>query len=125
MRRFLAHTLVLCDSAVDEGDASLVLSELVTNAVEHGETGTVRVALHVGSTSLRIEVVDSSEDEPRLLESAVALAEEGRGLRIVDGVAEDWGWSPADGDQKVVWAVLGAPSPSLVDTFTRSGFERS
>jgi anti-sigma regulatory factor (Ser/Thr protein kinase) len=114
MRRFLAHTLVLCDSTVNEADASLVLSELVTNAVEHGETGTVHVTLLVGPSSLRIEVADSSGNEPRLAERA-PLAHDGRGLRIVDGVAANWGWSFPDVDHKVVWAALG-PSPESIDT---------
>jgi len=38
------------------------------------------------------------------LRNAEALAENGRGLILVDALSERWGYFPAHGGGKVVWA---------------------
>lgn len=69
--------------------AELLVSEVVTNAVEHGTSGgTVEiVALPAG---LRVAVTDRSEGEPAVRHPS---AEEptGRGLSIVDQLSRWWG----------------------------------
>jgi anti-sigma regulatory factor (Ser/Thr protein kinase) len=106
-RRFLAHVLVLCNSRANEADAALVLSELASNALEHGRIRALSVLLRVDGKRLTIAVADESSSEPRLRESA-GPNRSGRGLLIVDRVAMDWGWSfPAD-ERKIVWAALEA-----------------
>ena len=106
MRRFLAHALVLCDSTTHEGEAALVLSELLSNALEYGASAVLSVVLRVEVDRLTIEVADESPNEPRLRDPG--SGRNGRGLRIVDGVADDWGWSFPDDGHKVVWAALDA-----------------
>jgi anti-sigma regulatory factor (Ser/Thr protein kinase) len=89
-------------------DAVLVVSEVVTNAVEHG-AGQVRVRLLRRHASVRIEVQDDSPIPPVLL-ALGRTAERGRGLHIVTRLAARWG-SRRTTAGKVVWAEL----PSGVD----------
>jgi anti-sigma regulatory factor (Ser/Thr protein kinase) len=111
LRRFLAHTLLLCDSAVDEAEAALVLSELTSNALEHGGSDLLAVRVVVAPGRLTIEVSDLTADEPRPMPDS-SKAETGRGLRIVDQLATRWGWDAVDGDGKTVWATLHDPQGS-------------
>lgn len=89
----------------------MVMSELVTNAVEHARTPlTVMVARR--GPGLHLSVADGSDDGPQLRRVARPrpgrpLDERGRGLRIVGSVAATWGWLPGpDEEGKVVWAVI-------------------
>ena len=87
-------------------DAVLVLSELVTNAMIHTDTGCTIEARH-GDDLLRLEVRDQSPQAPvKRLVGASDIG--GRGLHVVDAVAEAWGWEPA-ADGKRVWAIVHAP----------------
>jgi anti-sigma regulatory factor (Ser/Thr protein kinase) len=83
--------------------AELLVSELVTNAVRHAGT-TVEVTALVHDHRLRVEVHDEGEGEPQVERPGTATMG-GRGLMIVESVAEDWGWTE-DGDGKVVWFEL-------------------
>lgn len=91
---------------VDE--ATLIVSELVANAVEH--TGSL-CAMVVNRTegSIRIEVRDEAPDA-RLLHRnpGSVFAERGRGLMIVSALAADWGVD-ADERSKSVWVQLARP----------------
>ena len=84
-------------------DVALVVSELVTNAVVHGE-GDITLDVVVDDDSVHVEVADR---EPHLPDQPHAAldAESGRGLLLVSRVATQWGvrrTSPG----KVVWAHL-------------------
>jgi anti-anti-sigma regulatory factor len=85
------------------GPACLVVSELVSNAVEHAGT-MLTVRLTRRSRYLHIAVRDGSPEEPVPAGSKL-LAERGRGLRLVESLAAHWGWLPSR-DGKVVWATL-------------------
>jgi signal transduction histidine kinase len=83
---------VLGDGA---GDAELVVSELVTNAMAHsdsGKGGTIILKLAVGAERVRVEVTDagSATSRPRLARHALE-DENGRGLEIVRAVSLAWG----------------------------------
>jgi anti-sigma regulatory factor (Ser/Thr protein kinase) len=92
--------------------ARVVVSELVTNALQHGN-GEITLRVVMDGT-LRIEVTDSA------VRSMAELREPdengGRGLHIVDAHALAWGCTP-DGTFKTVWAVLEATGPA--ETATR------
>jgi len=83
-------------------DIVLVVSEVVTNAVQHG-AGVVRLRLLRQHTNVRIEVQDDSPRPPVLLTTPSTTADWGRGLRIVGGLAAHWGTHRA-GSGKLVWA---------------------
>ncbi len=85
--------------------AQLVTSELVTNAVTHtGTAATLAVSREPGGTALRIAVGDGSTRHPAARDAAPdALG--GRGLAIIDALAQSWGVTD-QGEGKVVWAQL-------------------
>lgn len=88
-------------------DAELVVSELVSNAVQHGLAPIV-VSLLRGDAGLTVSVGDSAEP-PYLFGSRPAdpTASRGRGLAIVATVAIAWGIQARHpGPGKNVWARL-------------------
>ncbi|MFF3317997.1 ATP-binding protein [Streptomyces sp. NPDC003035] len=92
-----------------EDAASLVLSELLTNAVRHGRVpGRVIETrfLHTPD-GLRVEVHDASERRP-LMALPDSDACGGWGLPLVDTLSERWGVSERSGPGKFVWAELSA-----------------
>jgi len=100
-RRFAAGRV----AAVDVDEASVVVSELVSNAQRVAPDD--RVLLHVSLVGdlLRIEVVDSASAHPSLPSAAGADAEGGRGLFLVDSLSRRWGTSQHRLG-KCVWAEL-------------------
>jgi anti-sigma regulatory factor (Ser/Thr protein kinase) len=74
-------------------DAELLVSELVTNAVLHGRSG-VTLTVAVAEGVLEVGVTDRSPLLPSRQTSGSGRAwraEGGRGLRMVDQVADEWG----------------------------------
>jgi anti-sigma regulatory factor (Ser/Thr protein kinase) len=96
------------------GDAEMIVSELVTNAVEAStllsERPPVSLRLLLTGKSLVIEVWDHSplDLEPR---EPDADDECGRGLTVVAALSNRWGWERSSDRRKVVWAEL-----ALMDT---------
>ncbi|MBT2445049.1 ATP-binding protein [Streptomyces sp. ISL-36] len=91
-----------------EDAASLVLSELLTNAVRHGRTAPSRVieTRYIPIPGgLRVEVHDASEVRP-LMAIPGDDAHGGWGLPLVDLLSEKWGVSDREGPGKLVWAGL-------------------
>ena len=88
-RAFVAAALRRWDLADLVVDAELLTSELVTNAVLHARSKvTVTVAVAEGTTEIGVADRSLEAPEPRVPEDA---AEGGRGLRLVDQVAQEWG----------------------------------
>ncbi|MEV2251287.1 ATP-binding protein [Streptomyces sp. NPDC050147] len=89
-------------------NAQLCVSELVTNVIDHVGVGTPTVlGLSMRGSHVRIELRDP---DPRALPALVAAerdAEGGRGMAIVNEVAERWGVLP-EADSKVTWCELAA-----------------
>jgi hypothetical protein len=86
--------------------ARRVLSELVTNAVEHARTPVLVTVSHRGP-GLHLSVRDGDPRLPRLLpgRGAGPSHERGQGLRLVHAGASAWGAMPTHGG-KVVWATV-------------------
>ena len=82
-------------------DTELIVCELVANAVEHA-TSEVRVRLLRCGDTLRVEVHDDGEGDPEV-QAPPPLSESGRGLRIVDSIADQWGVVLTAGGGKTVW----------------------
>jgi ABC-type transporter Mla MlaB component len=86
------------------GPASLIVTELVSNVIDHaGTMSTLQFTLR--PDHLTICVRDGSAAEPVASGQTSPAAPRGRGLLIVEAVAQEWGWLPTDGG-KVVWATL-------------------
>ena len=83
-------------------DVTLIVSELLTNAIAAGR-GMVTMRLLLGSDALTIEVTDVSPGRPRR-KRAAANDIGGRGLQIIEFLAESWGDRPSPDGGKVVWA---------------------
>lgn len=91
-------------------DAALVMSELVGNAIRHGSPlsgGGVRVTWEIADCALRLEVHDGGGGVDDQVQAAVpASAESGRGLAIVELLAQRWGTTPAPDGGSGVYADL-------------------
>ncbi|WP_406287664.1 ATP-binding protein [Embleya sp. NBC_00896] len=99
LRRVLAERVP--DGPLDT--LELLLSELVTNAVQHSVVGrTVAIAVLRRENSIRIAVVDNESAPPEPGDAVDLLDEHGRGLLLVEAMAEEWGSYPVP-DGKVVW----------------------
>ena len=100
-------------------DVSLVVSELVTNAVRHGlgvltdpvpspspdSPTPIRLSMLRQGSRLRCEVIDPSDVMPVRLEPDED-AEIGRGLYLVAALSREWGATLLAGGGKCVWAIL-------------------
>ena len=91
-RAFASFCSGLTDDVTHTG--SLLVSEVVTNAVLHGAAGdSSTIALHFAAVGdvLQVEVSDDGPGfEPRR-DGAQPDAESGRGLGIVEALARSWG----------------------------------
>lgn len=78
----------------------LLTSEVVTNALIHAGTPMV-LRLRPEGPGVEVEVQDGSTMPPARRHYS-ATATTGRGVEVLDSLADDWGWRP-DGDGKTVW----------------------
>jgi len=112
-RDFTRVTMGLWEMATLTDVAELVVSELLTNAVQHGVPSAARtVSEHCVRLRLLAQVpfvmcmvTDSGRGIP-LLRDSDPTAQSGRGLTVVDACCVRWGWHLLDEGGKVVWALL-------------------
>ncbi|MEW2519434.1 ATP-binding protein [Actinacidiphila alni] len=104
-RHALAELLAEWELSSLTDSAGLVLSELMTNAVNARVVGReCRTVFRRLPTGVHIEVHDPSPLLPVLREPR-PLAESGRGLPLVALLTDGhWGTTPRDGIGKLVWA---------------------
>ena len=101
--------------------AALLTSELVANAFVHGH-GPIHVVVAVADGALEVGVSDSHPDvpsvpsderrlgvvdDPASSRSVLWMREGGRGMMLVQRLADEWGTAPST-DGKQVWFRLGA-----------------
>ena len=117
-RRFTREQLGA--SRCDVDTVVVLVSELVTNAVLHARSD-VLLSVRDGGDHARVEVADSSPMPPRLHSFPVESAT-GRGLRMLDRLARNWGTEPAtSGHGKVVWFEVGRPTEKAWESFAEMG----
>ncbi|MEU1863667.1 ATP-binding protein [Streptomyces gardneri] len=110
LRRILRGRLAYwgCVSLVES--AELLLTELVTNALQHtGSHGFFHVRAELRGSLCRIEVNDGSAERPKLREATLS-DESGRGLLLVDAISHSWGVSK---DGATTWATLVSDEPAV------------
>ena len=98
-------------------DVQLLCSELVGNAVRHGERR-VELALALSDTHLTVEVSDGSSVVPA--RRADGDEESGRGLAIIDVLAAEWGVT-SHPHGKTVWATMAISPVPLQRRARRTG----
>ena len=86
-------------------DAQLVVTELVSNGIDHGE-GPITLTVSRKADGMLVEVHDESPKEPQLRPVDPSSAR-GRGMQLVQALSVRWGTTPGD-DGKVVWAELAS-----------------
>ena len=86
--------------------AEHIVAELAANAVTHGRVPgrDFRLTLYVVGGALRIEVTDTRGDRLPYTQEADLDGESGRGLLIVDALADRWGVAHGPAPRKTVWA---------------------
>ncbi|MBB1253901.1 ATP-binding protein [Streptomyces alkaliterrae] len=120
-RRWARSRLAGCGISADGplGETLILLiSELVTNAVVHaGCPSVLRMLLparQVEGCAVRVEVADGSNRAP-CRRHAGGDDTGGRGLELVDGLADRWGWD-CDAQGKRIWCELDARGPARSTT---------
>jgi hypothetical protein len=101
---------------------TLLVSELVTNAMLHGGTSS-ELTVRIDEGVLRAEVRDGNSSLPHVKHYS-ETATTGRGLLIVQALSAAWGTTP-EGAGKVVWFELNAtraPGGSNPWESTRTGW---
>ncbi|MFD4130811.1 ATP-binding protein [Streptomyces goshikiensis] len=86
--------------------AELLITELVTNALVHTEQG-AEVSASLAADRLRVEVRDYANRRPRPYVPTADDGTHGRGLVLVQALADAWGVdATGQGGGKVVWFEL-------------------
>jgi anti-sigma regulatory factor (Ser/Thr protein kinase) len=106
-RRFLAHALLLFGHDELEPTASLLVSELLGNAVRYA-TSEVQLAISGVPGGIRVDVCDDGPGKPHLDDSG-PVAEQGHGLQVVDRLADRWDIE-IEAQTKTVWFELRTPA---------------
>ena len=102
---------------------ALLSSELVTNALLH-TSSSPRLQVTREGDDVRVTVVDSSPAAP-LRRQHGRTAMTGRGLELLEKLADDWGWT-TDDRGKVVWVLVrGTPGPDRLSPGRGDEPERS
>ncbi|WP_405526403.1 ATP-binding protein [Streptomyces canus] len=113
-RKFIAPYSPAC--SID--DCALMISGLVTNAILYGradESWVVRVAWYRVETSLRVEVHNPGFPASVRMRKPDASDAHGRGLLLVDSIADSWHSGPSRfGGTVVSFTMANAWSPDEV-----------
>jgi two-component sensor histidine kinase len=109
-----AASIVLARRAVEAlpltpgrtGEVKLIVSELVTNSIEHGDLGALdRIELHAvvdANGALHMDVCDPGPGPP-------VDARQGMGWRILERMADRWGSDRSHGQERVWFELDAAP----------------
>ncbi len=112
-RRFVAG--LLGDNCPSADEVTLLTSEIVTNAVQHsasGNGGGFEVAVSLDGRSVRVEVRDQGASSvPQVTDTGNGsdVLAGGRGLMIVDVLADRWGYEGGEHGRVVWFEIAGKP----------------
>jgi anti-sigma regulatory factor (Ser/Thr protein kinase) len=108
----------LREAGVDDpavGDAALVLTELLSNAILHAtplDGATLRVTWSLAEGWVEVAVSDGGSTTRPRTQHPPPSATGGRGLAIVENLSRCWGVR-TDEDGTTVWAVVPAPEKDV------------
>ncbi|MER7477776.1 ATP-binding protein [Streptomyces sp. NPDC126510] len=93
--------------------AEHLVAELAANAATHGRLPgrDFRLVLRTQGQALRIEITDTRGDDLPRHRPPAPDAESGRGLLLVEALADRWGVQLGPVPRKTVWAELDLPNP--------------
>ena len=125
-RAFVARTLRTNQVGADPDAATLLTSEIVTNAIQHTKSGvdggTVTIVVIGVSRGVLVEIIDDGSAGTPVVKGDLYAAE-GHGLFLVQHLASQWGYLP-DSSGTTVWFHLlasyeplqtaGQPGPPAV-----------
>ncbi|MGC0419545.1 ATP-binding protein [Embleya sp. AB8] len=100
---------------VDEDDvhtAQLIVCELLSNAIRYGSGPTMDLDVRLDETYIRL-AVRNRHARPRRLPRSNGPPEDsecGRGLRLIEALAAEWGSRPLAGEL-LVWATIARADP--------------
>ncbi|MFK4099855.1 ATP-binding protein [Streptomyces sp. NPDC019531] len=102
--------------------AEHIVAELAANAATHGRVPgrDFLLTLYVVGGTLRIEVTDTRGDRLPNVRLLAPDAESGRGLALVDALADRWGVAPGRRPRKTVWAEIDL-SPNARNPYSGVG----
>lgn len=111
LRRVMRLHLELWGLHAVVGDAQLCVTELVSNVITHVGVGTpATLAVSMNDTRLRIELHDPDTRALPTLVSAQDESEAGRGMALIDALADRWGVQ-LRAEKKVTWCELATGLP--------------
>ncbi|MFJ7771835.1 ATP-binding protein [Streptomyces sp. NPDC097107] len=96
--------------------ARQLVAELASNAAAHGRVPgrDFRLTLYVVGATLRIEVTDTRAERLPDVRTPAPDAESGRGLLLVEALADRWGVTEGRFPRKTVWAELRCTPPEPI-----------
>ncbi|MEU1304895.1 ATP-binding protein [Streptomyces shenzhenensis] len=104
-RRLVRASLSVWELDELADDTAVIVSELVANAVQHARRESIRITIErPGAALVRIGVVDFSRVRPKRRVPGPGDVN-GRGLALVDELAQDWGTELLPWGKRV-WAEL-------------------
>jgi anti-sigma regulatory factor (Ser/Thr protein kinase) len=109
-RAFVARTLGTNQVGADPDEATLLTSEIVTNAIQHTKSGvdggTVTIVVIGVSRGVLVEIIDDGSAGTPVVKGDLYAAE-GHGLFLVQNLASQWGYL-RDSAGTTVWFHLPA-----------------
>jgi two-component sensor histidine kinase len=111
-RAFVSDVAAQVDRDV-AGEAAVVVSELLGNAVRHAPAmpdGRVLMRWQVRDGVVDVEVTDGGGSSPVEPRRPSTRRPDGRGLRIVRSLSEEWGVIDRPDGCRTVWASIGGAS---------------
>lgn len=114
LRHLLCAVAAALGCTIEPSVLELLASEVLANAVDHSHGDLSVVSTRLVGGALRVEVVNDGTGWPELRHPAPLDEHGGRGLLIVDALAEAWGASTGEESVTSVWFVL-APCPPLAE----------
>jgi serine/threonine-protein kinase RsbW len=95
-------------------EATLLTSELCTNALQHTSSGTggsFEVTVFRQPDALRVEVRDEGADSQPAVRALAEISEDGRGLEIVHLIADRWGQNGDRFGRTIFFELHWPPAP--------------